>query len=83
MASRIDSSDPGAKLSVLKLNLEFHPDSWRSLLGAGEAYLQLSEPELAEIFFQRSLEIRPSAAGLEGLRQARAPGEAAAADEEE
>lgn len=71
LASRLREDETDERLAILALNLEFYPDSWRTLAARGHAYLHSGERELAEIAFLRSLEIHKSQDALEGLHLAR------------
>lgn len=75
LANRLDEDETEARLAILTLNLEFYPDSWRSLTARGYTYLESGEPELAEVAFLNSLGIHESEDALRGLRLARMSGD--------
>jgi CubicO group peptidase (beta-lactamase class C family) len=52
-----------AAIEVLKLNVEFYPDSWNVYDSLGEAYMNAGEKDLAIKNYKKSLELNPKNAG--------------------
>lgn len=55
----VQGGDAAGAVSVLELNLEFHPESWQSMTAAGQVLDRSGDPQGAASWYRRSLEIQP------------------------
>jgi Flp pilus assembly protein TadD len=59
-----------AAIALLKLNVEFYPNSWNTYDSLAEAYMNSGEKELAIANYKKSLELNPqNANGREMLKK--------------
>ncbi|MFA6235399.1 MAG: serine hydrolase domain-containing protein [Bacteroidota bacterium] len=65
--NRLDSERPEEAMRIFEMNVFVYPESYRSLQGLAEGYMETGKDELALNFFRQSLRINPDNAFVKDM----------------